>query len=608
MSRLGRLRINKIDLQGSDSGGDPSENDWRIVVDNDNLLFQSYDSSHYDPQTGVTGLFTTRQQVISDTIGGINVTGDIKLTGTLKKDSLLEGNDLLQQIITNKSQLDTLLDSGSALDAIGELKIAWETSDSNLQTTLTTLVNTKQTNGVLNSSLIPDTTEIYDIGSPDYKIRDMYVSNNSFWIGDSHKISIDSTGKMKFRKIKSNRIPKAFRTTSTKITNSAERIANNADSFSVNGQTIALADMKMKHWKKIGEDKGLELKDIFSDNESDYSEDEDVVNKQDKLEGTVENAGEYLIYTEGGIDSTSYEPGVWVKNESKIYYDNYVGFGVTNPLDTIHSTGAIIIGNAVANVPGSMRWTGTDFEGYNGTTWRSFTSQLPSGNSGNNTSAIGGLFADGDIKITGTFKKDGVNGGDDLIAQIVTNKTDIAANISTKANNVSPTFTGTPSAPTASSGTDTTQIATTAFVQRIVGDGFITLSAASNDKPNGSLRFKDNILQCKVDGNWYAIPLAHKIDITEPTGYSVNAFTLDGDNATFTMAGAETGTTLAYTITSSAGGTPVTGNVANVASATESISEVDISGLNSGTLTVSVTLTDSSANSGTAVTKTVAYV
>ena len=38
------------------------------------------------------------------------------------------------------------------------------------------------------------------------------------------------------------------------------------------------------------------------------------------------------------------------------------------------------------------------------------------------------------------------------------------ADVSTKANIASPTFTGTPSAPTASSGTNTTQVATTAFV------------------------------------------------------------------------------------------------------------------------------------------------
>jgi hypothetical protein len=41
----------------------------------------------------------------------------------------------------------------------------------------------------------------------------------------------------------------------------------------------------------------------------------------------------------------------------------------------------------------------------------------------------------------------------------------ISVAVSTKADTVSPTFTGTPTAPTASPGTNTTQIATTAFVE-----------------------------------------------------------------------------------------------------------------------------------------------
>ena len=46
------------------------------------------------------------------------------------------------------------------------------------------------------------------------------------------------------------------------------------------------------------------------------------------------------------------------------------------------------------------------------------------------------------------------------------------ADVSTKANIASPTFTGTPAAPTASAGTNTTQLATTAFVQ---AEGFAQL-------------------------------------------------------------------------------------------------------------------------------------
>lgn len=44
----------------------------------------------------------------------------------------------------------------------------------------------------------------------------------------------------------------------------------------------------------------------------------------------------------------------------------------------------------------------------------------------------------------------------------------VTSAISTKANTASPTFTGTPKAPTATAGTSTTQIATTAFVQQAV--------------------------------------------------------------------------------------------------------------------------------------------
>jgi hypothetical protein len=44
----------------------------------------------------------------------------------------------------------------------------------------------------------------------------------------------------------------------------------------------------------------------------------------------------------------------------------------------------------------------------------------------------------------------------------------IASAISSKADTASPTFTGTPAAPTASSGTNTTQLATTAFVKSAV--------------------------------------------------------------------------------------------------------------------------------------------
>ena len=52
-------------------------------------------------------------------------------------------------------------------------------------------------------------------------------------------------------------------------------------------------------------------------------------------------------------------------------------------------------------------------------------------------------------------------------------------NLNKKANTSSPTLTGTPKAPTAAAGTNTTQIATTAFVQNAIASYSITLAATN---------------------------------------------------------------------------------------------------------------------------------
>lgn len=72
-------------------------------------------------------------------------------------------------------------------------------------------------------------------------------------------------------------------------------------------------------------------------------------------------------------------------------------------------------------------------------------------------------------KITNFANKDSLTPGDANKkvkgAEIDAEFNAIASASSTKADTASPTFTGTPAAPTAATGTNTTQIATTAFVQ-----------------------------------------------------------------------------------------------------------------------------------------------
>ena len=55
--------------------------------------------------------------------------------------------------------------------------------------------------------------------------------------------------------------------------------------------------------------------------------------------------------------------------------------------------------------------------------------------------------------------------------------------LSVKANVASPTFTGTPAVPTASANTNTTQIASTAYVQQELGHLLVMEADASNDDP-----------------------------------------------------------------------------------------------------------------------------
>lgn len=66
-----------------------------------------------------------------------------------------------------------------------------------------------------------------------------------------------------------------------------------------------------------------------------------------------------------------------------------------------------------------------------------------------------------------------------------------------KANLASPTFTGTPKAPTATSGTDTTQIATCEFVQAAVSAGGVTIDSSMSSSSTNPVQNK--IVKAYID-------------------------------------------------------------------------------------------------------------
>lgn len=56
-------------------------------------------------------------------------------------------------------------------------------------------------NDELTGHIIPTQNAQFDLGNAEYKIRHLFLSDNSLWVGDDHKISV-SDGKMKFVKRK----------------------------------------------------------------------------------------------------------------------------------------------------------------------------------------------------------------------------------------------------------------------------------------------------------------------------------------------------------------------------------------------------------------------
>ncbi|QEI11270.1 DUF4347 domain-containing protein [Cellvibrio japonicus] len=102
----------------------------------------------------------------------------------------------------------------------------------------------------------------------------------------------------------------------------------------------------------------------------------------------------------------------------------------------------------------------------------------------------------------------------------------------------------------------------------------------------------------------YSDALTVVIDTTAPTLGSVafdqaNVTTANQTAVSFSLSGAETGTKASYSITSSGGGTAVTGSGLDVSTATQQFTDIDTSSLADGTLTVSLTLNDLAGNSAT---------
>ena len=145
------------------------------------------------------------------------------------------------------SDIDTavanLVDSApETLNTLNELAAALG-DDPNYATTTTNAIglrakiaNTTVYDGSMTASIIPSANDTFDIGSADYKIRDLYVADSSIWIGDEHKLSTAS-GTMKIMKRKKNAVPGAITAAG----------GNAAGALAHSGRG-SLSDLKIQEW------------------------------------------------------------------------------------------------------------------------------------------------------------------------------------------------------------------------------------------------------------------------------------------------------------------------------------------------------------------------
>ena len=114
----------------------------------------------------------------------------------------------------------------------------------------------------LGSHLLPTQHQQFDIGSAEKKIRHLFLSDNSLWIGDETKISVVG-GKMKFLKRNKNIVPSG-----------TESLGGNATDAKNHAGVSAITDMKLEHWlaytKSLTGGADKDIKDIFTDATANY--------------------------------------------------------------------------------------------------------------------------------------------------------------------------------------------------------------------------------------------------------------------------------------------------------------------------------------------------
>ena len=346
--------------------------------------FLTLEDSIYIANDGNVGIGVTNPSKKFEVVGDIDATTDYNINGTQVLSSTTLGSNVVNSSLTNVGTLSNLTVSGAtslktctlernndsteggqinlkmsddsnswSIDCFGsstqqqDLRLFSSASGNKVKISSDLVVTGSMTQGstTLKGHIIPDTDNVYDIGSATYKIRDLYVSENSLWVGDSHKVSI-SGGKLKFRKRRTSTVPAAITAAG----------GNASGALSHSGKSN-LTSMKLKHWKAymrtLSNQSGATIQDIFRDNADDYADQATMENWLESGTKTYNKTGNVGIGTAdpSALLSLHFEPeaSAGLKELLRLSWDdgNY---------DTLKGDGTKISFNTsnVNNFPGNV--------------------------------------------------------------------------------------------------------------------------------------------------------------------------------------------------------------------------------------------------------------
>ena len=242
-----------------------------------NITSGTLDNARLPADIDVTGNLTAKNLSVTGVTTTINTdtyqTENLEIISTgadgpsLKITHDTASHDILQVTDTTSTQSLTMTHDG-------KIGIGTTTPSAPLHiydtTSASDIFKVSEAEITINRSIIPETNDAVDIGSAERKIRDMYISDNSLWLGDDHKLAITSDGTMKFRKRNKSVLPKVLRDTSG---TDAAAIAHVNQKYGTSFANVS--DFKLNHVLSYARtiNPGYKTSEVFGEDTQDYEQD-----------------------------------------------------------------------------------------------------------------------------------------------------------------------------------------------------------------------------------------------------------------------------------------------------------------------------------------------